>query len=76
MLKDYYSWIEPSRPCVAFVTSYSAARIEVNTADLERMIDPAFRKEIVEKFRDIGFQHIALDLEGYITGSLNRALGG
>ncbi|MBW1942603.1 MAG: ATP-dependent sacrificial sulfur transferase LarE [Deltaproteobacteria bacterium] len=50
------------------------ARIEVNIADLERMIAPVFRKEIVQKFRAIGFQHIALDLEGYITGSLNRAL--
>jgi len=50
------------------------ARIEVNTADLERMIAPVFRKELVHKFRAIGFQHIALDLEGYITGSLNRAL--
>jgi uncharacterized protein len=50
------------------------ARIEVNTADLEKMIAPALREEVVQKFRAIGFQHIALDLEGYITGSLNRAL--
>jgi uncharacterized protein len=52
------------------------ARIEVNTDDLEKMIAPAFRREIVRKFREIGFQHVALDLEGYTTGSLNRALGG
>ncbi len=50
------------------------ARIEVLTEDLERMVAPAFRKEIVRKFRQIGFQHVALDMEGYITGSLNRAL--
>jgi PP-loop superfamily ATP-utilizing enzyme len=29
---------------------------------------------IVEKLREIGFIHIALDLEGYVSGSLNRAL--
>lgn len=52
------------------------ARVEVLTTDLEKIIESAFRKEIIEKFREIGFQHVALDLEGYITGSLNRALGG
>jgi PP-loop superfamily ATP-utilizing enzyme len=32
------------------------------------------RKKIAEKFKEIGFLHVALDLEGYTTGSMNRAL--
>jgi len=51
------------------------ARIEVESAEIEKIIEPSLRKEIVEKFREMGFLHIALDLEGYVTGSLNRALG-
>ena len=38
------------------------------------VIEPQMRKIIVEKLRELGFIHIALDLEGYISGSLNRAL--
>jgi hypothetical protein len=26
--------------------------------------------------REIGFRYVAVDLEGYVMGSLNRALGG
>ena len=31
-------------------------------------------KKLVEKFRQIGFRHISVDLEGYMSGSLNRGL--
>jgi PP-loop superfamily ATP-utilizing enzyme len=29
---------------------------------------------VVEKLRRIGFDHVALDLEGYETGKMNRGL--
>lgn len=48
------------------------ARIEVSLEDFERILDEIIRKKIVGKFREIGFSHISLDLEGYIQGSLNR----
>jgi len=51
------------------------ARIEVDRDDMARLLEPGLREGIVEKLRDIGFLHVALDLEGYVTGSLNRALG-
>jgi uncharacterized protein len=50
------------------------ARIEVEGSDIKRIVQTELRKKIVERFREIGFLHIALDLEGYVTGSLNRAL--
>ena len=50
------------------------ARIELELSDMGRVTEPQMRKMIVEKLRDIGFIHIALDLEGYVSGSLNRAL--
>jgi len=50
------------------------ARIEVDTGDLERIIDLKTRSLLVEKLREIGFSHVAVDLEGYCQGSMNRAL--
>jgi uncharacterized protein len=50
------------------------ARIEVSPADMERLLDSGLRRRVVERFREIGFLHVSLDLEGYVTGSLNRAL--
>jgi pyridinium-3,5-biscarboxylic acid mononucleotide sulfurtransferase len=50
------------------------ARIEVELADLRKIMDKTLREKTVERFKKIGFLHIALDLEGYITGSMNRAL--
>ena len=51
-----------------------AARIEVDTKDIERIINPKTRSLVVEKLRKIGFSHVAVDLEGYRSGSMNRAL--
>ena len=50
------------------------ARIEVDAGDIERIIDQKTRSVIIEKLRKIGFSHVAMDLEGYRQGSLNRAL--
>jgi uncharacterized protein len=52
----------------------SVARIEVAGSEIKKVTDPELRKNIVEKFRQIGFYHIAVDLEGYFSGSMNRVL--
>lgn len=52
----------------------TVARIEVEDSDISRFTEPGLRLKIVEKFRQIGFHHIAVDLEGYISGSMNRGL--
>jgi pyridinium-3,5-biscarboxylic acid mononucleotide sulfurtransferase len=46
------------------------ARVEVEPADMERLL--AMRTEVVARVRKAGYTFVALDLEGYATGSLNR----
>ncbi len=50
----------------------SVARIEVSGNDFKKILDKNVRADISETFRNIGFHHIALDLEGYVTGKMNR----
>jgi uncharacterized protein len=52
----------------------SVARIEVESAEIHKINEPVLRKNIAEKLKEIGFLHVAVDLEGYTTGSMNRAL--
>lgn len=52
----------------------SVARIEVEGPGLRMIMGDDLRKAILGKFREIGFLHIAVDLEGYVSGSMNRAL--
>jgi len=52
----------------------SVARIEVKSSEITKIFEKDLRMKIIEKFKQIGFLHIALDLEGYTTGSLNRIL--
>jgi uncharacterized protein len=49
-----------------------AARIEVEPAALEEVV--ARREEVVAAVRGAGFTFVALDLEGFRSGSLNRLL--
>ncbi len=53
----------------------SVARIEAGRSNIETFMAENFRKAIVEKFREIGFEHVSLDLEGYISGKMNREIG-
>ena len=50
------------------------ARLEVQEKDLHIVLDPQNRKKIAEALRALGFSFVALDLEGYISGSMNRTL--
>jgi pyridinium-3,5-biscarboxylic acid mononucleotide sulfurtransferase len=50
------------------------ARIEVAVDQLSALVTDPLRHRIVQQLRKIGFLHISVDLEGYITGSMNRAL--
>lgn len=52
----------------------SMARIEVENQDIEKIAEAQFRKRLMQAFKQIGFMHIAVDLEGYVSGSMNRAL--
>lgn len=50
------------------------ARIEVEAADLDRILRPEVRLRLLERLKGLGFLHVTLDLEGFVSGSLNRAL--
>ena len=50
------------------------ARIELSPEDIVNVLTEKTRATIIRKLREIGFQHVALDLEGYVTGSMNRSI--
>jgi len=52
----------------------TVARIEIAPGDIAGFLDEGLRKEVVATLRKIGFEHVALDLEGYVTGKMNRVL--
>ncbi len=47
------------------------ARIEVGHEELERALDTEFAAAAREHLRDLGFDHVTLDLSGYETGSVS-----
>jgi pyridinium-3,5-biscarboxylic acid mononucleotide sulfurtransferase len=50
------------------------ARIEAARTDLPRFLEEDMRSKVVERFKELGFKHISLDLEGFVSGSMNRSL--
>lgn len=50
------------------------ARIEVAVSEMSRLLDPALRHDLVATCRAAGFTYVALDLEGYRTGSMNAGI--
>jgi len=50
------------------------ARLEINPADFERLLDNGTRDQIVAKLKELGFSYVALDLQGYRMGSMNEVL--
>ncbi len=50
------------------------ARIEIAANELPRLLDDTLRLAIVGHFRQCGFTYVAVDLEGYRTGSMNAGL--
>ncbi len=52
----------------------AVARIELKASDMKRIMEPEIKERIVAKLKELGFLYVTLDLEGYVTGSMNRAL--
>ncbi|HWO02698.1 MAG TPA: ATP-dependent sacrificial sulfur transferase LarE [Blastocatellia bacterium] len=50
------------------------ARIEVADKELPRALDSEMARQMSAALKALGFKYVALDLEGYRTGSLNEAL--
>lgn len=52
------------------------ARIEAGEKEYQRFFEKDMRRKVVERFKELGFKHISLDLEGFVSGSMNRTLPG
>ena len=54
----------------------TVARIEVGSEDFRVLLDDETRREVIRRFREIGYSYVTLDLEGFRSGSLNEVLVG
>ncbi|MHC4476767.1 MAG: ATP-dependent sacrificial sulfur transferase LarE [Planctomycetota bacterium] len=52
----------------------TVARIEVHAEDIEKVTVEPMRSKIVEKLKSLGFKYVAVDLQGFRSGSLNVML--
>ena len=50
------------------------ARIEVPAESLPRLVEPGTREAVAAHFKAIGYTYVALDLEGFRSGSMNAKL--
>lgn len=50
------------------------ARIEIEQAEFQKILEKNIASEIDEYFRSVGFMYVSLDLGGYKMGSMNREL--
>jgi pyridinium-3,5-biscarboxylic acid mononucleotide sulfurtransferase len=50
------------------------ARLELETSELARIVEPGMREQIVALGKRLGFAYVALDLAGFRSGSLNEVL--
>ncbi len=54
----------------------NVARIEVEATDLAKLVDESVRQRVVDRFREIGYSYVTLDLQGFRSGSMNEVLAG
>lgn len=50
------------------------ARIELFPQEFPKLMEEASREQVNQAFRSYGFSYVALDLQGYRTGSMNETL--
>jgi uncharacterized protein len=73
MIDQAESWVRSRGIPVARVRYHRGdlARVEVPLSDLPALLEPRVHRELVAKFRQLGFKFVTLDLEGFRSGSLN-----
>jgi pyridinium-3,5-biscarboxylic acid mononucleotide sulfurtransferase len=52
----------------------TVARLEVARSEMARALDPEVNARLVAALKEVGYQYVSLDLQGYRLGSLNEAL--
>lgn len=53
----------------------ATARIEVEPGMAARLMEPEVSRKLSEALHRLGYTYVAVDLDGYRTGSMNEALG-
>ena len=59
------------RDCRVRLHEGELARIEVPDAEIARLAQPGLRERLTKRLKELGFAYVALDLEGFRSGSLN-----
>ena len=49
-------------------------RLEIAAGEFSRVLDMKLIDQLAERFRELGFQYVTLDLHGYRTGAMNEVL--
>lgn len=49
-------------------------RIEVAQDEIARLASPRVRDKVLSRFKEFGFLYTTIDMEGYLSGSMNRLL--
>ena len=62
------------RECRVRLHEGELARIEVPVAELPRLAEADVRERLVARLKQLGFTFVALDLEGFRSGSLNTLI--
>jgi len=52
----------------------AVARLEVDPREFARLMKPSVREKVSRGLKKLGYAYVALDLDGYRTGSLNETL--
>jgi pyridinium-3,5-biscarboxylic acid mononucleotide sulfurtransferase len=52
----------------------TVARLEVDPADLPRILEEPNRRRIVSRLKELGYAYVTIDLEGFRSGSMNETL--
>lgn len=52
----------------------TVARLEVGMDEIDRLLSPELRRAVSERLKELGYTYVAVELDGYKSGSLNAAL--
>jgi uncharacterized protein len=50
------------------------ARIEIYPEEIDRLMDKSLREKVVNQLKKIGYHYVAVDLQGFRSGSMNEVL--
>jgi uncharacterized protein len=50
------------------------ARLEIGRDEMPRALEPDIANALVRELKALGYRHVAVDLQGYRTGSLNEGV--